>query len=83
MFDATAKFPSGILSGSTYNMGNFDECLQVKVPLQNDSFSGKYCLATLNFQPKADSEVSRDENPESDNLAAFNISVWKKLKVRH
>lgn len=41
--DASAKVPSGILSGNVNQFGDFDECLSVNAP--NDEFSGKYCLA--------------------------------------
>lgn len=45
MYDASAKIPSGILSGNINQLGDFDECLNVKAP--NDEFSGKYCLAYI------------------------------------
>lgn len=41
--DASAKIPSGLLSGNINQLGDFDECLNVKAP--NNEFSGKYCLA--------------------------------------
>lgn len=41
--DASAKVPSGILSGNVNQFGDFDECLNVNAP--KDEFSGKYCLA--------------------------------------
>ena len=40
--DASAKVPSGILSGNINQLGDFDECLNVKAP--NGEFTGKYCL---------------------------------------
>lgn len=40
--DASAKVPSGILSGNINQLGDFDECLNVKAP--NNEFAGKYCL---------------------------------------
>lgn len=43
MHDASAKIPSGILSGNVNQYGDFDECLNVIAP--NDEFSGKYCLS--------------------------------------
>lgn len=41
--DASAKIPSGILSGNINQLGDFDECLNAQAP--NNEFSGKYCLA--------------------------------------
>lgn len=43
MYDASAKLPSGILSGNVNQLGDFDECINAKSPDQE--FSGKYCLA--------------------------------------
>lgn len=42
MHDASAKMPSGLLSGNINQLGDFDECVNAKAP--NDEFSGKYCL---------------------------------------
>lgn len=42
MHDASAKIPSGVLSGNINQLGDFDECLNVKAP--NNEFTGKYCL---------------------------------------
>uniref|UniRef100_S4NN86 Drop dead n=1 Tax=Pararge aegeria TaxID=116150 RepID=S4NN86_9NEOP len=42
MFDATAKPPSGILSGNGNQYGDFDECLGI-----DGAVRGKYCLASL------------------------------------
>ncbi|XP_045459770.1 nose resistant to fluoxetine protein 6 [Melitaea cinxia] len=42
MFDATAKPPSGILSGNGNQYGDFDECLGI-----DGAVRGKYCLAYL------------------------------------
>lgn len=44
MFDATAKPPSGILSGNGNQYGDFDECLSI-----DGAVRGKYCLASLQF----------------------------------
>jgi hypothetical protein len=40
--------PSGILNGNVNQFGDFDQCLSVIA--SNQSFQGKYCLASL--QPK-------------------------------
>lgn len=42
MYDASAKVPSGVLSGNINQLGDFDECLNVNAP--NNEFTGKYCL---------------------------------------
>lgn len=46
--DASAKIPSGILSGNVNQFGDFDECLQVAAP--NNEFNGKYCLAYVEIK---------------------------------
>lgn len=42
MIDATAKIPSGLLSGNVNQFGDFDECLSIRKPVK-----GKYFLASL------------------------------------
>lgn len=42
VYDASAKIPSGVLSGNINQLGDFDECSNVNAP--NSEFTGKYCL---------------------------------------
>ncbi|XP_044263796.1 nose resistant to fluoxetine protein 6-like [Tribolium madens] len=42
MWDATAKSATGVLRGSIFQMGHFEECLTAKAP-----FLTKYCLTQL------------------------------------
>ncbi|XP_067206747.1 nose resistant to fluoxetine protein 6-like isoform X2 [Linepithema humile] len=44
MYDATAKVPSGLLSGNVNQFGDFDECVGVE---GKDGIQGQYCLAYL------------------------------------
>ncbi|XP_025992851.1 O-acyltransferase like protein [Solenopsis invicta] len=44
MYDATAKVPSGLLSGNVNQFGDFDECVGVE---GKDGIRGQYCLAHL------------------------------------
>lgn len=44
MLDASGKFPSGVLNGNLNQLGDFDECLSIELPI-----SGKYCLASLDL----------------------------------
>ncbi|XP_065348117.1 nose resistant to fluoxetine protein 6-like [Cloeon dipterum] len=55
MLDSSSKLPpEGILQGSfLFQLGNFDECLSVKGPLNSDNeprFNGKYCRVQLGFK---------------------------------
>ncbi|CAH1163713.1 unnamed protein product [Phaedon cochleariae] len=45
MWDATAKSSSGILRGSVFQMGNFEQCLSARAP-----FAPQYCLATIKVE---------------------------------
>lgn len=40
MIDAWGGIPSGIFTGNVYDLGNFDECINIK----KDSIRGKYCF---------------------------------------
>ncbi|CAG9862563.1 unnamed protein product [Phyllotreta striolata] len=42
MWDATSKSSSGVLRGSVFHMGHFEQCLSARAP-----FPTQYCLATL------------------------------------
>lgn len=63
MFDANAKFPSGVLNGNINQFGDFDQCMGVAS--RNSSFKGQYCLVTI--QP-----MSMPENEK-------HLNVIKKL----
>lgn len=80
MFDSSAVTASGFISGDTYHMGHFDECISVAVP--EESILGKYCLASLQFQP--DAHIYPNFYKDPVNIFAepsFNASIWEKLKV--
>lgn len=53
--DATAKFPSGILSGNIRSFGSFDQCLQVKHP--ENKYFGKYCLTRLKYSTSGSDKI--------------------------
>nr|CAD7403131.1 unnamed protein product [Timema poppensis] len=47
MFDSSTKTPEGIVIGSTFNFGNFDECVGVRGPPRAEGepeIQGQYCL---------------------------------------
>lgn len=54
MWDANGHFPSGILEGTFFEPGNFDECLKIKSADDND-IEGKYCIMEIKLQDVADS----------------------------
>lgn len=51
MYDSTAKDVQGYLSGSRYELGDFDECIYTEThagDLAEPLFTGQYCLAEIN-----------------------------------
>lgn len=46
MYDASAKIPSGLLSGNINQYGDFDECLNTVGP-SKENIQGKYCLSYI------------------------------------
>ncbi|KAL4704134.1 hypothetical protein ACJJTC_003419 [Scirpophaga incertulas] len=53
MFDASSKSPQGLLFGSSYHLGNFDECVGIKDTVDNGmTIQGEYCLATIRWPQK-------------------------------
>lgn len=59
MMDASAKVPSGLLRGNANQLGDFDQCLDIrmKVKLKEDKsvkIRGKYCLASVDVEATVD-----------------------------
>ncbi|CAG2057186.1 unnamed protein product [Timema podura] len=47
VFDSSTKTPEGMVIGSTFNFGNFDECVGVRGPPRAEGepeIQGQYCL---------------------------------------
>lgn len=67
MVDATGKPPSGVIQGTSMSLGDFDECLAVKVgktntpPLDDDDeyFHGRYCTVECKL-PKGLTEAAEE-----------------------
>ncbi|XP_069691620.1 nose resistant to fluoxetine protein 6-like [Periplaneta americana] len=47
MLDSTSKLQSGLLQGNVFDLGNFDECLEVDVHEEWGSFVGQHCSTIL------------------------------------
>lgn len=56
ILDATAKSSSNVLTGSIFQFGGFDECLQVQAP-----FKTQYCLATIRMKDIPDTYKPKDQ----------------------
>lgn len=75
VFDASTKFPSGILSGNTFDFGNYDECIGINVQLDDDIIKGQYCL------PKITIEIPDISRIKSTGTEDNFISTWSKIQV--
>nr|XP_012224985.1 PREDICTED: uncharacterized protein LOC105673729 [Linepithema humile] len=84
MYDASSKYPSGILYGHTRHLGNFDECYNLQVDRKRKDtlagkITGKYCLVDLLYEKKhtlmnSKKSVMFDFDP--------NESVWEAIKEK-
>lgn len=45
MIDSAGKIPSGLLEGNVFNLGHYDQCMNINYKKLN----GKYCLIKLPF----------------------------------
>jgi hypothetical protein len=72
VLDSSATHLGGVLYGNVYQLGNFNECLEVNGPLQS-----QYCLAKVTVNvPHTGTDIDpyiQKYDPES--------SVWDKIKV--
>jgi len=71
VLDSSALQPAGVLFGNVYQLGNFDECLDVTGPVKS-----QYCLTKVTASVYTDTHVDpyvQKYDPES--------SVWDKIKV--
>ncbi|CAH0554818.1 unnamed protein product [Brassicogethes aeneus] len=50
LFDSSAKVPNGILNLNLNDLGSYDECLNIRETIHNETLNGKYCLGTFKFQ---------------------------------
>lgn len=71
MLDSTAKSSTGVLRGSVFDMGDFDQCITAQAPFQT-----KYCLATVMANIPKPQEPRKD--PKSLEFGP-NESVLKRL----
>lgn len=46
-YDASGKLPVGVLAGSTYHLGNFDECMKIG---REQGIGGRYCLSNVRLE---------------------------------
>lgn len=79
MYDASSKFPTGILAGRSFDFGNFDECL--KTVTTGLELSPQYCIISIRFVPTG-KLYSNYYNITPSNLNPTD-SVWESTKVSY
>lgn len=72
VWDASAKVPVGLLTGTNTQLGNYDECLGVRSPLQS-----QYCLVTVMIQVPTGHDTL---DPETEEYLPTS-SAWDKIHV--
>lgn len=72
MWDASAKQAVGLLSGNRYQLGDFDECLQVTTPI-----NAQYCLVDIKLDVPSEYSYTDPLAREYDPL----LPAWHKIYV--
>ncbi|KAH8382324.1 hypothetical protein KR009_002922, partial [Drosophila setifemur] len=58
MLDSWGSFPSGLLYGTFYDLGNFDECLKIQQEISNtQTIQGKYCFMAIPLKDVIDPQI--------------------------
>lgn len=78
MYDASAKFPTGILSGKSVDFGDYDECLETNT-ISLD-FKPQYCIVNIRFSPSV-KLYPNYYNTTPLNILNSSISAWEAVKV--
>lgn len=74
VWDASAKQGVGLLSGNRYQLGDFDECLQVTKPI-----IAQYCLVDIKLDVPAQYSYTDPLAREYDPL----LPAWHKIFVSY
>ncbi|XP_050428678.1 nose resistant to fluoxetine protein 6-like [Adelges cooleyi] len=73
MAESWNRYPSGLLAGDNYQLGVYDECVDVASPVQ-----GQYCLADIKLYTatKKDYTLNRPDYPKNTDNAWHQILGW-------
>ncbi|XP_034249386.1 nose resistant to fluoxetine protein 6-like [Thrips palmi] len=68
MYDSSTKIPASIMAGNIQQLGNFDQCVAIRMASDtgSDVFRGKHCTAQVSFRMPA----AAGESPLGDLLLA-------------
>lgn len=70
MQESWNRYPVGLLTGNTYQMGDYDECVDLSYPVK-----GQYCLSEIKLIPPADRNYSFERTEDLDDFG--NNHAWK------
>ncbi|XP_026815122.1 nose resistant to fluoxetine protein 6-like [Rhopalosiphum maidis] len=70
MAESWNRYPTGILAGNTYHMGNYDECVDVRYPV-----IGQYCLSEIKLIPPTGRDYNFNRTEDLDDFG--NKNAWK------
>lgn len=88
MYDASTKYPDGLISGHLRHLGDFDGCYNLEAKLAHEvdddggiseEISGRYCLVDIEYEKQGLPPV----DPEKHLELVFdpNESVWEAIRV--
>ncbi|CAG4983777.1 unnamed protein product [Parnassius apollo] len=85
--DAGIRIPRGIFDGNTMDLGNYHQCLNINLPLNNTAIEGKYCMIRVPFNQELDLPNSSTPrwlnfNPSSLRMDEDVISMLKDYSYR-
>ncbi|CAI6365150.1 unnamed protein product [Macrosiphum euphorbiae] len=72
MLESWDRYPVGILAGNTYQMGVYDECVDISYPLK-----GQYCLSEIKLIPPVGRDYSFKRTEDLDDFG--NNHAWKTI----
>ncbi|CAI6373319.1 unnamed protein product [Macrosiphum euphorbiae] len=72
MLESWDRYPVGLLSGNTFQMGVYDECVDIRYPLK-----GQYCLSEIKVLPNAGRDYSFNRTEDLDDFG--NNHAWKTI----
>ncbi|XP_022177145.1 uncharacterized protein LOC111038383 [Myzus persicae] len=70
MQESWDRYPVGLLAGNTYQMGVYDECVDIRYPIK-----GQYCLSEIKLIPPSGRDYSFKRTVDFDDFG--NNHAWK------
>ncbi|XP_017046377.1 nose resistant to fluoxetine protein 6 [Drosophila ficusphila] len=75
MLDSWGSFPSGLLYGTFYNLGNFDECINIHEAISSSqTIQGKYCFMAVPLKDILDTGIGSLEGMQIKIATCFPAS---------